>query len=211
MIQEIIHRWYRIFLTFWIIRFLLLWHWHHVLIRPSLTHIRIHWKNASERSSVGNIARFYWLSNDLGHNRSICGSFFWSCNADSVGILRFRCSHIHLRWSSRLWHVFVSSKRSTLYRFFYLFHLLCLLVRKYIFLFVLTANRAAPDVFFDLNHMLFELKPIRPCPLILAQHKLHQVGQFWRISLLEQVYIVLQGFPMDSRILVAIAFILIGK
>lgn len=198
-------------MTFWIIRFLLLRHWHHVLIRSSLTHVDIHWKNAPERSSVWNIAGFNWLSNDWCHNWSICGSFFWSCNADSVCVLRFRCSHVHLRRSSWLWHVFVCSKRFTLYRCFYLFHLLCLLVRICIFFLILTANSAAPDVFFYLNNMLFQLKPIRPRPFILTQHKLHQIGQFWRISLLEQVDIVLQGFPVDSRILVAIAFILIGK
>jgi hypothetical protein len=93
------------------------------------------------------------------------------------------------------------------------FHPLCLewLIEIIIFSLVLASNGAASDIFLHLNHMFFEFKPIRPRSLILSEHELDEIGEFRRVSLLEQIDVVLQGLPMNPRILVSIALILVVK
>ena len=59
--------------------------------------------------------------------------------------------------------------------------------------------------------MLLQLKPVRPRPLILAQHKLDQISEFRGVILLEEVDVVLKGLPVNARVLVAIALILVAE
>ena len=59
------------------------------------------------------------------------------------------------------------------------------------------------------DHIILKLNPFRPRIRILAQHVTQHIGQFLRIRFPEPVLIVLQRLHMNSRVLIAVALILV--